>query len=83
MSKAGGIAVYPNPFTTQTIIEIKEFRNTKYELRILDLLGREILKSVITSPIFAIDRGELKAGTYFLQVISEKEIIGNEKIVIQ
>ena len=77
------VKIYPNPFTSQATIEIKDFKNDDYELHIYNLLGEDVLKSLITSELTVINRGELPSGIYFIQVRSKKEIIANQRVIIQ
>jgi hypothetical protein len=76
------IFVYPNPFTSQTTISFnKEIKNAT--IKITDVLGKEVRSINFSGKEIIIEKGELKAGIYFMQVISENEMIANEKIVIQ
>lgn len=76
------ITIFPNPFTTQTTISFsKEIKNAK--VKILDVLGKEVKNINFSGNQLIIGKGELNAGVYFIQIVLEKEIIANEKIVIQ
>ncbi len=74
--------IFPNPFTAQTTISFKkEVKNGT--LKIVDLLGKEVRSIKFSGTQSAIEKGDLKAGVYFIRVFSEKELIANEKIEIQ
>jgi hypothetical protein len=76
------VEIYPNPFTSQTTISLtREEKNAT--IKITDVLGKEVKNIAFSGKRIVIERGELQTGIYSLQVISEKGIIGNEKIVIQ
>jgi len=74
--------IYPNPFTSQTAISLtKEEKSAT--LKIIDVLGKEVTSMSFSGKRVVIDRGDLEAGIYSVQIISEKGIIANEKIIIQ
>jgi predicted secreted hydrolase len=76
------LAVFPNPFTAQTTISLKkELKNGT--IKIVNALGKEIRTYQFSGTQLTIDKGELKAGVYFVQVISDKKVIANEKIEVQ
>lgn len=80
------LSIYPNPFSTSATLEIKnvEFGMKNVELRIYDLLGRDLNGFVIrNSDSFIISRNNLPNGIYFYKVRNKKEIIANGKMVIQ
>jgi hypothetical protein len=84
------VLIYPNPFSSQTTIEIKGFSAGNYQLRIVDLLGREVFKSLTTSSQLQFNREDLQAGIYFIEIGSPStqvgdsgKVIAKEKIVIQ
>ena len=74
--------VFPNPFTSQTTISFsKELKNAT--LKIVNLVGKEVKTLHFSGTQLIIEKGDLIAGVYFIQVFSEKELIGNEKLEIQ
>jgi hypothetical protein len=82
-AQEGNITIYPNPFTTQTRISFdKDQKNTS--IKIIDVLGKEI-KTVILSGAknLIIEKGEMRAGIYFVQVIDANKNVMNRKIVVQ
>lgn len=71
----------PNPFTTQTRIDL----NTDYKnatLKVLDVLGKELKSINFTGKQVILDREELNNGIYFIQIISEDKLIGTDKMII-
>jgi hypothetical protein len=76
------IKIYPNPFTSQTTVSLnKEEKNAT--IKIMDVLGKEVKNMTFSGKRVVIDREDLVPGIYSMQIISEKGIIGNEKIIIQ
>ncbi len=81
-TEQNNINIYPNPYTTQTTIAfIKEQKNTT--IKITDLLGKEIKTINFTGTQLVIDKGEMKAGIYFVQTTDTQKHIYNRKIIIQ
>ena len=80
--EASSINIFPNPFSNLTTISFsEEQKNTS--IRIMDVLGQEIRSSKFTGKQFVIDKGEMKAGIYFVQTMDEKNKVTNNKIIIQ
>ncbi len=76
------ILIYPNPFTLQTTINFaEEQKNTT--IRITDVLGKEIKIINFTGKQLIIDKGDMKAGIYFVQTLDEKKKLTNNKIIIR
>ena len=75
-------SIFPNPFTSQTTISLKkEVKNAS--LKIFNLVGIEVKAFRFSGTQLTIEKEDLRAGVYFIQVFSEKELIGNEKLEIQ
>ena len=73
---------FPNPFDSQTTISFsKEQTNT--EIKITDLLGKEIKDMTFSGKQVVINRDEMKDGIYFVQIIDQNRNIVNSKLVIQ
>ena len=78
-----GITIYPNPFSSETTIEFNELqKNTTVKL--IDIVGKEIKTVVLKDENkLTIEKGNLKAGIYFLEMKDENYNTVNKKIVIQ
>jgi hypothetical protein len=75
-------AIYPNPFTSQTIISFNdEQKNTT--IKIMDIIGNEIKTIHFIGKQYVIEKGEMQKGVYFVQITDEKKNIANKKIIIQ
>lgn len=73
---------YPNPFSKSTTIKINsEIKIKDGELKLFDILGREVLKSEFINQETEINRGNLPCGIYFYQIKHNQEIIGNGKLI--
>ncbi len=87
------VNVFPNPFLTQTTLNISSSEKLKgVEIKIFDVFGKEVRKiSEINYSNIKIERGNLADGIYYYKVASPLpssregcgEIIGKGKFVIQ
>jgi photosystem II stability/assembly factor-like uncharacterized protein len=76
------IAIYPNPFTSQTTISFSEQqRNTR--IRITDIFGKEIKTINFSGKQLSTVLEEMKVGIYFLTITGERKSIVHRKIIIQ
>src|SRR5258706_4726269 len=79
------IKLYPNPFTSETTIEILSSENSKNAvLEIFDLPGREIISSLFGNiNKITIGRDKLNCGIYFFKVFEKEKIIATGKIMVE
>jgi photosystem II stability/assembly factor-like uncharacterized protein len=61
------IAVYPNPITNSSILEVN-VQLKDAEVFIYDILGKEMMRKKLTSNRMEIGKGNLKSGVYFVRV---------------
>jgi hypothetical protein len=81
-STSNSITVYPNPFSQQTTLSLSdEVKNST--IKILSLSGATIREGRFSGKQIIIERADLQAGTYFIQVIDNNKIIANEKVIVQ
>ncbi len=82
--KINPVRVYPNPFTSQTTVEINSTGTSENtELKVFDLLGQEILsKSFGNNQRVMLSRDNLNSGVYFYRVFQKEKIIATGKIVV-
>lgn len=86
LSKEVRVNIFPNPFSKNAWLRItnfSEYTNEKLELKIYNLLGKEVKQFHISDFRFQIDRNGLTDGIYFYQLKKGKEIIAKGKLVIQ
>jgi len=84
--KRKNVQIYPNPFCESAVLIIENWstlQTKSAELKIYDLLGREIQKSEIRNQKSEISRGNMNEGLYFFTISSNNEIISAGKLVIQ
>lgn len=83
--KKGILSIYPNPTKNKLFVSLKQSNyNNAYELSIYNTLGQIVLNfpSESYEQKMAIDIGNLKAGTYILQLKSNTEIY-TQKVLLE
>jgi autotransporter-associated beta strand protein len=76
------ITVYPNPFVQQTTVSLnEEVKNAT--IKVVNLSGATVKETSCSGGQATVNRNGLEAGVYFIQVITDGEIIANKKVIIQ
>ena len=73
------IKVFPNPAYSELTIDMEG----NFDLKLFDVLGREVRFVKDQRQSFVMSIGDLKEGVYFLQLLREDAIIDVRQIVIQ
>ncbi len=69
-----GFVVNPNPFSTKINIELSDFKNESYVLKIVDAMGKEIWQQEIVKQKTEIDLEKIKQGIYFVMLSGGNDI---------
>ena len=79
------VKVYPNPFTSQTIIEISFSEKPENTiLKVFDFFGSEIINSVFgKNNKVILSRDKLNSGIYFYKVFRNETIIKTGKMIVE
>jgi len=80
------VNVYPNPFTSQTTIEILSSEKAENVLlKVFDVFGREVLNSTLenNSNKLILSKSQLNTGIYFYKVFQKEKVIGMGKLVVE
>lgn len=77
------VQVMPNPFSTQTTIEINGASYENLELKIYDLLGRAVVEKTSNTNRFQVQRGMLSGGIYIYKVSANGELLHSHKLVVK
>ncbi|QXP60324.1 T9SS type A sorting domain-containing protein [Olleya sp. HaHaR_3_96] len=72
-------SIFPNP-TTQNFVTIKTTKNQPTTVIVFDMLGKQVLKTVLKTN--RLDISELNAGVYIIQ-LTQNETTTTKKLVIQ
>jgi hypothetical protein len=77
-------SVYPNPFSTSTVIELNRWERTAYDLRVISVTGQVMIdrKGIRTSRT-EISREGLQSGMYFVELRDAKGASTTQKIIVQ
>ena len=78
------ISIYPNPFSTSATIVLNDFSNSNTaELRMYNVLGKQIMNVFVTKSSTTFDTSNLPSGVYFYQVIGNDKTIQSGKLIKQ
>lgn len=82
--KSLDINIYPNPFITNATIMITDASQmNNYELRIYDVLGTEVMNTIIIKQLTAIETNNLPSGIYSYNVFKNDKNIQSGKLISQ
>lgn len=77
------IKIYPNPFSKYFLVEIKNAALLPFEIRIYDLLGKEIKTIALRNSETKIYREGLLPGMYLYEISRNGNSIGNGKLLVE
>ncbi len=77
-------SIYPNPCANSTSVNFtKSISGKKYELKIVDVMGKEIENNIIKKFPVTISKGqELQSGIYFVSIYEDDLLQATDKLVI-
>ena len=68
------ISVYPNPFSSNTLLTVKNI-NIPFDLEIVDMLGKVVEKKLnLSDNKVTLNKGNLRSGVYLLRIHSAMEV---------
>ncbi len=76
------VIIYPNPFNTKTTINFAVEQKNR-TVRLTDVVGKVIRQINFSGKQLVIEKEEMKAGIYFVQITEENKNTINRKIIIQ
>jgi hypothetical protein len=83
-ANTNAVAIYPNPFSTFTTIKINDASQiNKYELRIYNVLGVEMMTTILTKQLTILETSNFPSGIYFYKVIYNNQEIQSGKLISQ
>jgi hypothetical protein len=78
------VLVYPNPFTTSLNFIINDFtEESNCELKIFNLVGKEVIHTTITKQSTTLVTSNLRSGFYFYKVIENNQVIQTGKLILE
>jgi len=76
------VQIYPNPFKNSTTISFSnEQENTT--ITVVDVVGNKISSTKFSGRELVLEKGNMQAGVYFVQIIDEMGNVCNKKIIAQ
>lgn len=77
--------IYPNPITDKAMLEIADSHSqvTEGTFKLYDVFGKKVMELPITESSLTIDKGNLKDGIYFFQIILAERMVGKGKVAIE
>jgi hypothetical protein len=76
------VTIYPNPFTSSLDIKINDVSKiSNYELRMYNILGEEVINTIITKDITNLNTSNLTSGVYLYEVKSNNKTIQSGKLI--
>lgn len=76
------VVISPNPVSDLALVELKNFNSGTYTLRLFDAHGALVMTTSLLSPSESILLEPLHSGTYFYQVLNERnQILARGKVV--
>jgi len=78
------LKIYPNPFTQSAILEFDNQTNTNHTLKIYSVTGK-LMRTInnITMGKVKIEKENLTSGIYFLQLLNDRQVVSNGKLIIE
>jgi Secretion system C-terminal sorting domain len=77
-------SVYPNPFSTSTVIEMNRWERTAYDLRVISVTGQVVLeRKGLRTNRTEISREGMQSGMYFVELRDAKGLATTQKIIVQ
>jgi hypothetical protein len=78
------VRIYPNPFSTSLDVVINDsWQISKCELRLYNILGKEIMNSTVTKQMTSLETSKLASGIYFYKIIGNNKTIQSGKLISQ
>jgi hypothetical protein len=78
------VNIYPNPFNKTTNIVINDASKiSKADIKIYNILGKEVLNSIVTKQAATLETNNFPSGIYFYKVIVNNKTIQSGKLISQ
>ena len=78
------VSIFPNPFSGKANVKIQNASNLKnMELKIFDILGKELRNIPVNSSEMILNRGDLQSGVYFYFMMSGKDVLSNGRLIVE
>jgi len=76
------VTIFPNPFSSFTTLFINdELKIDTYELSIYNVLGKEVLRNLVTKQSTTVNTSKLPTGLYFYKITANDKTIQSGKLI--
>jgi uncharacterized repeat protein (TIGR01451 family) len=75
------LTIFPNPASDRVTISTKEQLSGSTQLVLTNAYGKTVLRKTLEQGKTELQRGELPAGVYFIQVIDGKQVAASGKVI--
>jgi len=75
--------LYPNPAFDMLNIDLSDFSNADYQIKVYDLKGNVLFDKWISNTLSQLNISGLANGVYLINVYKENSILGTKRLVIQ
>jgi hypothetical protein len=76
--------IYPNPFKTSITITVNDLSQMSgSELKMYNMLGKEVASTTLTKQITTLETGHLLSGVYFYQLTINNRMVQSGKLIAQ
>ena len=78
------LTISPNPFKSSAIIVLTDQSDLKnYTLKIYNVMGKEVLSTIVASQVTTLRTSDLKSGIYFYKVTDNAKTVQSGKLISQ
>ena len=78
------VVIYPNPFSESITINADMVSlDNKYELKIYNTMGEEVMNTLLTNPSTVLKTDKIPSGIYFYNVLNNNSVIQTGKLIAQ
>jgi hypothetical protein len=76
------VVIYPNPFKASINITVNDSPKIRYhELKIYNILGVEVMNTVLTKQSTTLNTGDLPSGIYIYKIFAENKLIQTGRLI--
>jgi hypothetical protein len=83
LNKNISVKAYPNPFQTESTLEIVGAENQVLTLKIVDAMGKTVQTQTSNQSNLRISRENLPTGLYFYQLFGDEQLLNTGKLIAE
>jgi hypothetical protein len=86
LQSVSGLSVYPNPFSSKTVVSFNSVETAKYTARLIDVMGKEVYAETLNvtsgSNKVELNRSNLSTGVYFF-TLSDGKATTTKRLIVE